>query len=146
MKKLLLVLTLILGCVLNLNAQVEQVPDSTITVTEAERIIDKYSEKISDSFNEGITKIAPSVKEGFEVVVKLQIGIGLFNIAVSILCITLILLMIKNWKTICYNDCELAATFLAIISIITFPITLYQGIVHLAAPEWYAMKEIIELF
>lgn len=43
-----------------------------LNASEAERIVDKYSGKISDAFSQGVEAVAPTVKEGFVIVVKLQ--------------------------------------------------------------------------
>ncbi len=165
MKKILSILFLsILSFVVN--AQ-QTIPDTTIS--NAERIIDKYSGKIANTFIAGIEKITPVAINGFELAVRLQIAIGLFDLVISVLTILLLIFLFKEFNRIqqllysenCpkvmdktegpyyYKNCTIKLTILSILIIpfvITFPFCLYEAFTHLIAPEWFAIKEIIELF
>lgn len=56
MKKLIVLLLLMLTSVLYGQ---NDVPLDSLSVSEAERIVDKYAGKISDTFETGLSKIAP---------------------------------------------------------------------------------------
>lgn len=145
------------------------VADTQIKVTEAERIIDKYAEKTFEGFNEVVKTITPTAKEGFKIVVKKNIAIGIVYLFPLILVVIFFKLLVKEYKDITkiingdnvpyhmsnvhgplneHNISFLLVTYIilftisALITIFTFDI----AITHLIAPEWYAIKDIIELF
>ncbi len=148
------------------NAQ-QTIPDTTIS--NAERIIDKYSGKIANTFIAGIEKITPVAINGFELAVRLQIAIGLFDLVGCMLFFLCFIQLFKEYNRISIlldsKDCPSrmnktegpfydqnatfklgAFTILSILSVIMLPFFLYEAFTHLIAPEWFAIKEIIELF
>lgn len=131
--------------------------DSTVvTTTQAERIIDKYSGKISDTFNEGIKKITPMAEKGFDVVVRFEIAKGIGLLLPLPICITFVFIIISTRRKAKFNDVGDPTNGWGILLIITWVIasvsfivsifSVYSGILHLMAPEWYAIKEILEIF
>lgn len=165
MKKILSILFLSLFSFV-VNAQ-QTIPDTTIS--NAERIIDKYSGKIANTFIAGIEKITPVAINGFELAVRLQIAIGLFDLVGCVLFFICFIQLFKEYNRINAlidsKDCPTrmnnnsgpfddknatfklgAFTILSILSVILLPFFLYEAFTHLIAPEWFAIKEIIELF
>jgi len=164
--KRILILSLFTLFSLVVNAQ-QTIPDTTIS--NAERIIDKYSGKIANTFIAGVEKITPAAINGFELAVRLQIAIGLFNLIECILFLCIFFGFFKEYNKIntLLNSKDVprqlnathgpfegknasfklvALTILSIISTILFPFCLYDAFTHLIAPEWFAVKQIIELF
>jgi len=120
----------------------------TYSQTETERIIDKYSDKISQSFEEGLQKVAPVAEQGFEVAVRLQIAKGTVYMLGAIMLLTLIL-MTFFYKPLVKYIHEVSGGSIygfVVVSFIPLGILLYNGITRLIAPEWFAIKEIIEMF
>lgn len=151
--------------IVTLNNVYSQVSKDSLIIneTQAERIIDKYTDKIADSFNAGIKKITPSIKEGFNIVVKLQIAKGIAYALPLFSFIIFFILYQREYNRIAkkckeedsnYGPFEVVhVTPLLIINIIITAIlcimTLvftYDAITHILVPEWYALKEIIDLF
>ena len=128
-------------------------------ITETERIIDKYGEKIVGSFNNMTEKMSPYLNEGFEIIVKLEIAKGILGIASVLLPILFWILFLIEYSRI-DNISEygrptsernatvqliiylVASVVSTIISVFEFPI----GIQRIIAPEWFAIKEIISAF
>lgn len=167
MKKLLFILLFI--PIIGFSQEKSTDTISSLEITEAERIIDKYSGKIANSFNEGINKITPMAEEGFEIAVKLQLAKGIAYMIPSLLFIIFIMLFIKEYNDIkkelssenipiylnenCgpfdegnINPKLIIYLALSVILFIIAALSIYDGITHIVAPEWYAIKEIIELF
>lgn len=128
-----------------------------VEITEAERIIDKYSGKISDTFEKGLETVVPVAEQGFEIATKLQFAKGIVHLSVVGLWVLFLFLTWKTYKVAkeddphCWVDGKcggFALTSLVIASVLTIalPFMLYHGLTHVMAPEWYAIKEIIELF
>lgn len=149
MKKLFLFLILILSFTIT-NAQ-----DTTDKITETERIVDKYSDKVVDGFNELIKKVTPVAEDAFEIAVRLQIAEGLARL-IPLFMLPLIWLILRNvikkskWRP--NGDADNGYAILQIvlwvilcIDFIAFIITIYGAIVRLVAPEWFAIKEILNL-
>ena len=166
MKKILTILFFTF-CSFVVNAQ--QTTVDTTTISNAERIIDKYSGKIANTFIAGIEKITPVAINGFEVVVKLQIAEGLFNLLFVFINIVLFWLFFKEYNRIQkllrsgnyprsmnesygpFDESNATAKLwiFAVLScffVLFSPFCLYDACTHLIAPEWFAIKEIIELF
>lgn len=145
-----------------------QTVDST-KITETERIIDKYSGKIADSFTQGLEKVTPIAEDGFKIAVKVSIAQGIGLLLPSLLFIIFFSLLCKEYsrlETILMSDdvpssmdCRHGPyseyNFTGILSFYTIftglsaiasAFTIYDGILHLIAPEWYAIINIIELF
>jgi hypothetical protein len=167
MKKFLLLL--VLAFTLTTSFAQDKVKDSTATISEAERIIDKYGGAAIEGFNNVVEKITPMAQQGFEIAVKLQIAKGVALSIPLILCLTFLIIFFKEYSRLDkilsskevpnhYNESygpfdESNITPLLIVSLASFIIftiaaafTTYDAITHLVAPEWYAIKEIIELF
>lgn len=129
-----------------------QVADSSnITVTEAERIIDKYSEKISNSFNEGIKSITPLAEEGFIIAVRLQYAKAVAGLVPIILFLFSIYILYKAKKKKFIDDYhdlteKVLMTIFSIITLIISCFTITDTLGMFIAPEWYAIKDIIRLF
>lgn len=140
----------------------------SLQISEAERLIDKYSGKISDAFTSGIESVAPMAKNGFEAVVRLQIAKGLGGLLSFALFIFSFLFgfrvirkdrdralkehgHIKYWCSDGPTFKVIQGVVLALMGFIGIVIWLAndfitQSIMQLMAPEWYAIKEIINLF
>lgn len=142
-------------------AQEEQnAQESTPNITEAERIIDKYGGKIVDGFNSFVEKATPYAEEGFKMVVRLQIakGIGLLlPLFITIFSWFLLFREVERVRNLestnSYGPWDSSNITVQIIiylivgmvsSMLAF-VTTYDGILHLMAPEWYAIQELIEL-
>lgn len=156
---------IILLTIVTLSSTYSQVSKDSLFIneTQAERIIDKYVDKIADSFNTGIEKITPTVKEGFNIVVRLQLAKGIAYILPLFSFIIFFILYQKEYNRIskkCKEEDsdygpfdEIHITPLLIINIgitiilcIMTLIYTYDGITHILVPEWFAIKEIIGLF
>jgi hypothetical protein len=139
------------------------------TITQAERIIDKYGGKAIDGFNSVVEKVVPMAEQGFVMAVKLQIAKGIANLIPMLFFVISLILFVREYKRIDnllasentpenytssrgvmdeYNITPLIIVTLVLIVVsgILTCICTYDAITHLVAPEWYAMKEIIELF
>lgn len=154
----------------------EQKQDTTITITTAERLIDKYSEKGITAFNNAVDKIAPTAVEGFEIVVKLQIAKGIANLLPLIGFIIFFSLLYKeyfrietilekirdpdnSYKNDSFNrnygpfGADKNITLILAVNLAGTIILFVMGLVcisyaieYLLAPEWFAVKEIMGLF
>lgn len=128
---------------------------TNVDETQAERIIDKYGGKIVEGFNNFAEKATPYAEEGFKVVVKLQIAKGIAGLIPPVTCIILLILIFKFNKKAVWDNHDSPINLYAIVQLIfgilaaiMFIIALfstYNAILHLIAPEWYAIKEIIDL-
>lgn len=147
------IITLLLICI-SFNSYSQDSTMTNVNVTEVERIVDKYGEKAIDGFNNLVDKVSPTAVQGFEYVVQLQIakGIGmLLPILIFFVCL-IVLLNIRNDKWVT-KDTDTTITgivgitslIIGLFSIIMSFVYTYDGILHLLAPEWFAIKEIIEL-
>jgi uncharacterized membrane protein len=164
MKKFALFLIAILFAELNTlsanNAEpsTTAVTDSTITlekgVSEAERIIDKYGGKIVDGFNTLVSKAVPYAKEGFVIAVKLQIAKGIAGLLPLIAMFLFIYLFFKANKKAEWgyegpqNTSAVLTIVTGIIAFILFIVAMfntYDAVLYLVAPEWFAIKDIIQL-
>ena len=122
----------------------EQERDS-IQITDTERIIDKYGDKIISGFNTIIEETTPYAEKGFELAVRLKIATGIFHIVLSIIAISIIVLILKQWNNwIRNNDMEDPAFVVFLAAAIYTVIGIYHSIVLLIIPEWFAIKEIIK--
>lgn len=145
--------------------------DSTqvVQLSDTERIIDKYSEKIANAFSEGVEKVAPVAEQGFQIAVRYCIAEGIVYMLPLFICLLFMIIATKEYQRItnilnsekvpknmnsqngAYS--EENSSFKLISSTIIFAITgfismftTYMGITRLIAPEWYAIKEIIKMF
>lgn len=124
------------------------------SISEAERIVDKYGGKIVEGFNSLVQKATPVAKEGFKMAVKLQIAKGIGRLIPIFMFFLFLFLAFKFSKGSTWNregpenDKAVLTIISGIISVIMFIVscfTTYSGILYLMAPEWFAIKDIIEL-
>jgi len=153
MKNLLLVLMCVIG--FNTYAQIDSLAVSQENITEAERIIDKYGGGAVNAFKESVEKLTPLAEQSFNMVVKLQIakGIGMLLPAFLIIILAICMPFIykkSEWTNRGDPDNGMAIfqiitwVFTGILVIVSF-FTVYSGILHLIAPEWFAVQEIFNL-
>ena len=146
-----IILSLILLVSLNsFAADTVYVDQPNTNVQEVERVVDKYSEKVMHSFSELMEDAAPAAKEGFSWVVKLQKAkaIGLIFLSLIALGILLVGFKMYNSNHSYSEDLEIFAGVMLVVGSIGFFVSLvglYHAILFLIAPEWYALKEIIDL-
>ena len=120
--------------------------ERNIEVNETERLIDKYGDKIINSFEKAVDELAPYTKEGFEIVVRLKFAEGIFYLSLATFLIIISIILLAKWKSWVYdNDFEIGAGFFIFYSIIASSILYYWGIMMSMVPEWFAIKEIIKL-
>lgn len=156
MKKFIIIL--LLSCfAFYSKAQVDSLVIENVNVTEAERIIDKYSDKIYDGVSTIAEKLTEPAQEVFGYVVFLQIakGIGMLLPIPLVFIFSFLFLMFYKKVEWSYNSptAETTGVFtlsivfgvMAGVSIIIAFCTTYTGLLHLLAPEWYAIKEIVGL-
>jgi hypothetical protein len=164
MKKLITILIVFIS--LNISAQKDTLK---VNETMTERIIDKYSDKIINSFNTTIDNVTPIAEKGFTMVVKLKFVQGIAMILPLIFAIIFFILFTKEYNKI-QLKCEILnekgneyiykkspfddgmitpplIIYLIILIILTIIalLTTYSGITHIIVPEWFAIKEIINL-
>jgi hypothetical protein len=133
------------------------VAQETVTepqISEAERIIDKYGGQAVEAFNNAVTKVTPMAEQGFEMTVKLQIAKGLVSLLPFIMSIILLIIFYKYPKEDWFDDYDgpsprgiVGIVLIVLILVFILLAILYtgDGILHLLAPEWYAIKEILNL-
>lgn len=165
MKSVIIALIFALGVGFSMFAQdVQQEPlTQAETISEAERIIDKYSSKAVEAFSEAVTTITPIAVDAFKMVVRLQVakGIGWLLIALASLSPFFFLKWSFNQhlKDREFNLNKYGAEkretggillginiLLCISGFISFCVFIQPALLYLIAPEWYAVKEILNLF
>ncbi len=166
MKKLIIIL---LCLSFSFSSFAEKTKEKQDSISNTERIIDKYSGKVVEGFNNVVEKAVPIAKQGFETAVRLQIAKGIANLLPLIFFLFFLYSSNKEYdriNTILSSDnipkhmdqkngpfdednitprliiYFIIALILGILSLFTT----YTGITHVVAPEWYAIKEIIKLF
>lgn len=114
-------------------------------IAEAERLIDKYGGQLKEDFNNMIKDVTPMAEEGFKVVVRLQVAKGITYLIPTVVFFIALPFFIKYGK----EDFDSFQTFIVgMITFISFIIAIfstYHGVLHIMAPEWFAVKEIIGL-
>lgn len=128
----------------------EEVPVNEPTATEAERIIDKYTDKVWNGVEDIASQLEGPAKEAFSYVVKLQIAKGIGMLLPAFLFIVCTIIFTLGALTV--KDTEdpkfITPVVFGIIGLLMFVVSLfstYDGILHLIAPEWYAVVDIINL-
>lgn len=124
--------------------------DSIPNITETERIIDKYGEKVINGFNEVVEKATPYAEQGFELAVKLQIAKGIGGLILTSLFIICLILLYLLWGGKHLNDENVSPFGVGVIVmaiVLLFPaiFNTYDSFLHLMAPEWYAIRDIVDL-
>jgi len=153
MKNLILVVIMFLG--LTVNSQTKETIE--IPVSETERIIDKYGSKVAEGFSTFMDSATPMAKEGFEMVVKLQFAKGVAYLLIPIFCIIGWFIFSKNYKIAREDDprewvfgkngsIALASLIVSCCLLVASIPATYHGLLHVIAPEWYAIKELATLF
>ena len=157
MKKFITILVLLLS----LQSYTQSALDSIPNITETERIIDKYGSKISDGFNKMVEGVVPMAEAGFTMVVKLKFVEGIIMLLPLLFAIIFLILFKKEYNKL-YNEIkdqtysnvfdEDNITAFIIIYLILFGLftsiaifTTYTAITHIFIPEWFAIKEILNL-
>ncbi len=163
------ILTLLVFTLFSFVVNAQQPTVDTATISNAERIVDKYTGKIADAFTNGIEKVTPVAIDGFKLVCRLQIAIGLFDLAMVGICVLCLFAFFKEYNRInnllhsekCPRRMDpnegpfYVSNYTAKLSMffgssmlfgILAPFCLYEAFTHLIAPEWFAIKEIIKLF
>jgi len=130
--------------------------DSIPSITETERIIDKYGEKVIEGFEKAVTNVTPMAEDAFAVVVKLQVAKGitrLLPIFFSIFCVWFFYKTLDSYQKSDNKNGEdvrigamVISGIIGIISVITAFFVTSTGIQMIIAPEWFAIKEIMNLF
>jgi len=127
-----------------------------VEIGEAERIVDKYTDKITNGFNGLFEKVAPYAEQGFRFVVKLKIAEGVAYLFVVLFSFFFWSNFVKyykiakedtfaDWPAGKYGGLAVILLVFSIITTIATPFCLYHGLTLVIAPEWFAIKEIIEL-
>ena len=126
------------------------------TTQEVERLIDKYGSKTVEYFENAVESVTPIAEDAFFVVVRLKIAEGIAYLLIIPLLVVCAIFAYRCYK-IAYHDKPSfwpegklggIGAFLCIASVILFilmPFAVYEGLIHIIAPEWFAIKEIFEL-
>lgn len=158
MKNIKSVLVLIM-CMIGLNLYAQE-PKTDLAptqekISEAERIVDKYGGAAVEAFSNAVKNVTPLAEDGFDMVVKLQIakGIGmmlpLFFIFIVVICLPFVIKR-SEWKSNgdVSNGMSILQCILWVLLVLMSVLscfTVYDGILHLIAPEWFAIKDILSL-
>lgn len=129
-------------------------------ISEVERIVDKYGGKAVEAFTSFTEKAVPMAENAFEMVVRLQIAKGIGMLLPFIFTFIGWFIFMQEYKRldVKYEESRygpfdedhitpwLITTliFSCIITILAIVCT-YNGLLHVMAPEWYAIKDIINL-
>lgn len=156
MRKLLLLIFIPLSMMMYGQDSIVTSPTGDIVnVTEAERIIDKYTGKLYDGVADITERLSGPAEEVFGYVVMLQIakGIGMLSPLLFLFIFLFIgyVYLNKGLKADFKNKGE-AYGIVGVVSLVVAAIffiigifSVYAGLLHLIAPEWYAIEEIIGL-
>lgn len=155
MKKLCIILLMLI----TVSISAQDVPVNEEVISETERIVDKYGSKLVESFSEFMETATPMAQEGFKIVVRLQVAKGICRLLFIPLSLFFVWMFFKNLKQTFspeFSDKDfnggttivlcIFSAILGIISIITALFQTSTGLQMLIAPEWFAIKEIAELF
>lgn len=146
MKKLLLLLMLSFTMI----TYADTTNAKTLNVLETERLIDKYGGQAVESFNALVENTIPLAESGFKMVVKLQIAKGIGKLIPLLAFIILLINTIKHWDKLNeLDDGGGVFLFWSVVGIIILGImsciSTYKAILYLIVPEWFAIKEILNL-
>ena len=157
MKKLVFLLALALGLSFQNTIYATTTDSTSVQITTAERIIDKYSGKIYDNINDIVSKLEGPAKEVFHYVTMKNFAQGIAGFLPAFLFIILFfpywinVTKIFNGKYDGNMDDDSQATYvmgwgitLLVLGIITL-FTFTDAIMHVIAPEWFAIQDIIGL-
>ena len=157
MKKFFAILMITIMTIPAMSFAEETKNDNTQVISEqnistAERIIDKYSEKMYETFSELAQNLKGPAKEAFGYMVKKEIAQGyVFMIPLVGFLLTLLLGIIIIYSSIRHDGNEALEAIGAsalVASAIFLAISIFttgSGIMYLIAPEYYAIQDIFEL-
>lgn len=134
-----------------------QTDSLNVSITQAERIIDKYTGEITNAFEKGLERITPVAEQGFEIATKLQFSKGIAYLLLLPSTLMLGFLFIKyykiakdssdyDWTDGDYGTPAVVLLIFSCIGLIGSIFATYHGLTHVIAPEWFAIKEIIRMF
>ena len=170
MKKLLLILIVftIVSCCNTINAQATQiaidakdkvldeiglVAEEYVTESNVEKLVDKYTDKIGAAFEALSQKLEQPVEYVWNAFVKVNFAKGIVQL-LFLLCfiisVFIVLRLLKLLKDDDNNEVLIGAFVIAALicafSLIATFCTITEAIPRLIAPEYYALKEVFELF
>lgn len=154
---------------LTASSQTKDTTSKTPLLDKTEHLVDKYSAKIADGFVSVIEQSKPMAKEAFQYVVMLQIAKGIALLLPLLAFIVFSVMFFSEYKridTILKSDNipnhmngnygpmdeqnitpKIIFSLIGVVSFCTVScLYTYSDVLHLIAPKWYAVKEIIELF
>lgn len=151
MKKLFLI-ALLFTISVNIFAQIDSVSTS---ITETERIIDKYTDKIGAAIIALSEKLQQPAEFVWTSLVKQNLLEGYLNLIPIVLMFVFIVLFFKYRKKSEWDSCNDAENFeavmsiiMGILSIIFFIASVFcirSGILKILNPEYYAIQDIFSL-
>lgn len=169
MKKFILSLVLLFSLTMYPNQTTKDSIQESTTAQEVERLVDKYGGKIVDGFNHVVEKATPVAEQGFKIAVRLNIAHGIACMLPLVFLFLFMYWFMEEYNRLdnilksndvprnmnyrygpMYEDnitpkliMNIIATIIMFILVCIFTV---EGIKHLIAPEWYAIKDIIDLF
>jgi hypothetical protein len=146
MKKLLFAFILIIVCFVSNAQQIDSI--QYVTNTNAEKLIDKYSEKMTNAITVLAEKLKQPAEHVYGILVKQSLVQG-WSIFVAFIIATILFVIvfigaIKNWA-----NAEETFGFLSIILgvcwLIAIVILISDGLPRLLNPEYEAIQQILKL-
>lgn len=142
---------------------------ATPVLDKTEQLVDKYGAKIADAFMVSIDKATPFVKSTFASLVYLQIGRGIAYLIPTLLFLLFVFLLIKEYNLLDavlksdkipnylngnrgplhednINPKILICVLFSIVFCVASIFTIGAALEHLFAPQWFAVKDIIDMF
>ena len=124
------------------------------TLSETERIVDKYTDKVASGFNNLLEKTTPYAEEGFNMVVKLQKAKAFAKLMILFMGTIFLIWFMRVFPKADYSEYDwnrwaTLSVLIGILGLTCFIIglfNLYDAVLLFLAPEWYAVKEIMSLF
>ena len=123
------------------------------TITEAERIVDKYGGKISGAISSLADALKVSAEHVYMVLVRQQVAEGISVVLLLVVFIIIAIMFSRNFNKADYKDSQgnrhatmsiilgICTAVLGVILIFILP----EAIIKLINPEYGAIKEIFEL-
>ena len=164
MKKFYCILLFLLVTTVVVAQQVDALPEQ---ITQAERIIDKYTDQVTDAVISIVDQLEGPATAVFKAVVNLQIAKGIAFLL--LLPLTIFVWLVFNiyfkksiewlndsankgnyysstsWTESPYATVGVTSLITAIILTIFTLFATYWGILHLMSPEWFAIMELIQI-
>lgn len=139
----------------------ETVAETHETITTAERVIDKYTDKFYNGVSEIVEGLKGPAETVFKSVVMLQIAKGVAMLLILIPTIIFWIVFARTYPSVseyCENEHSYTTwdeapkgvlTIISLVAACAFTIgsvfSVYHGILHVFAPEWFAIMEIVQL-